>query len=248
LLLPSLGCAGFGSNLAGDIKFADDADTNLKRGNDALENKNYQEADRYFEFVKGKYPFLEAAKIAELRIADTSFEKEQYTEARDQYLNFIKLHPTHASVDYAAYRAALTHYREIPSDFFLLPPSEEKDQVEVKGALKAMSDFTKQYPKSQHLAEAQKISDDCKKRLVQHEIYVARFYAKRERWGAVAARLEGIISDYKDIPLHADVALLLHDAYAHLNAPAKGQAALRKLIDRFPESEAAQRAQKLLGS
>jgi outer membrane protein assembly factor BamD len=51
-----------------------------------------------------------------------SFERELWTEAADRYSGFVKLHPTHAKVDYAAYRAALSHYRDIPSDWFMLPP------------------------------------------------------------------------------------------------------------------------------
>src|SRR5229473_2829753 len=119
-------------NEAGDPNYAKDAETNLKLGNDALKSKSYLEAEKYFEYVKNKYPYLEAAKTAELRLADSQFEHEKYTEARDAYKNFVKAHPIHPSVDYAAYRAALSFYKEIPSEFFLLPPSFEKDQSQVR--------------------------------------------------------------------------------------------------------------------
>jgi outer membrane protein assembly factor BamD len=239
-------CKSVGSAVSGELDFADDAETNLKRGNDALEAKNYPDAERYYEYVKTKYPFLDAAKTAELHIADSNFAREQWTEARDQYVNFIKLHPLHPKVDYAAFRAALTHYNEKASDFFLLPPSEEKDQVEIKAALKAMGDFAKQYPKSEHLEESKKVAEDCKRRLVQHELYVARFYAKRERWSAVAARLEGVVKTYDAMPLQAEAASLLFDAYGHLNAASKGKELLRQMIDRFPGTDAAARALNLL--
>jgi outer membrane protein assembly factor BamD len=241
-------CKSVGNAVSGDLDFSDDAETNLKRGNEALDNKNYPDAERYYEYVKTKYPFLEAAKVAELRLADSNFAREQWTEARDQYVNFIKLHPLHPKVDYAAYRAALTHYNEKASDFFILPPSEEKDQVEIKAALKSMTDFAKQYPKSEHLEEAKKVAEDCKRRLVQHELYVARFYAKRERWSAVASRIEGVVKTYDGMPLQGDAASLLFDAYGHLNAASKGKELLRQMIDRFPGTDAAARALKLLGT
>jgi len=242
-----VGCATT-STTAGDLDLAETPEGNIQRGDDALKSKSYQEAERYYEYVKGKYPFLEAAKVAELRIADTSFEREQFTESRDQYLNFVKLHPTHPRVDYAAYRAALTHYKDIPSEFFLLPPAEEKDQVEVKGALKSMNDFIRSYPQSTHVSDAQKVVDDCKRRLVAHEWYVARFYAKREMWGAVAARLEGLITDYAGAPLQAEVAQMVEDVYVHLQTPQKAKDTLKRLVERFPGSPAAAAAQKLLGS
>jgi outer membrane protein assembly factor BamD len=179
---------------AGQPNYTSDAESNLAKGNEALASKNYIEAEKFFEYVRSKYPFLEASKEAELRLADTDFEREQFLEARDRYQNFVKLHPTHSKVDYAAYQAALTHYKEIPSDFFLLPPSREKDQVEVRSAQRALGEFVRQYPSSSHAAEAKAQFEETRKRLADHEMYVASFYRKRERWPAVVARLERVVA------------------------------------------------------
>src|SRR4051794_31448472 len=111
-----LGCKTLGGGDVGEPNYTSDADSNFARGMDALQSRNYLEAIKYFEHVRSNYPFLELAKEAELRLADAEFERERYLEARDAYLNFVKLHPTHPKVDYAAYRAALTHYKDIPSD------------------------------------------------------------------------------------------------------------------------------------
>src|SRR5205814_2390586 len=112
-------------------------------GDELLESKNYLEAQKYYDYVKSKFPYLEAATTAELRLADVDFEREKYIEARDRYQNFVKLHPTHAKVDYAAFRSALSHFKDMPSDFFLLPPAREKDQAEVRAAAVAMGDFVR---------------------------------------------------------------------------------------------------------
>src|SRR5687768_12283668 len=112
LCLCFLGCATF-QNDTGEPDYAADAQTNFNRGNEAMESSNYLEAEKYFEFVRAKYPFLEAAREAELRIGDAQFEQEKFIEARDTYNNFVKLHPSFPRVDYAAYRAAYTYYRQI---------------------------------------------------------------------------------------------------------------------------------------
>src|SRR4051812_31210299 len=125
LLLLSTGCASL-ERSAGDPDFASKAEENLHLGNEALDNRDFLRAEKYFQFVKTKFPYLEASKEAELKLADVAFAQEQFPEARERYESFIKLHPTHPQVDYAAWRAALTHVKEMPSDFFLLPPSEEK--------------------------------------------------------------------------------------------------------------------------
>ena len=244
------GCAGFNlfsTDDAANVKYANDADTNLAKGNAALDNKSYLEAQRYFDFVKSKYPYLEVAKTAELRLADTDFEREKYIEARDRYTNFVKLHPTHPKVDYAAYRGALTHYKEMPSDFFLLPPSDEKDQGALRAASVSLSDFIKSYPGSAWQDDAKKTLSDVRRRLADHELYVASFYEKRGRWPAVINRLNTIAHEYPDLStLDERVYFGLYDAYSKLHDDTKAKEALRALIAKAPSSEAARRAQTVL--
>jgi outer membrane protein assembly factor BamD len=233
---------------AARTEFAADAQANLAKGNEALRTKSYPEAERYFEFVKTKYPFLDAAKEAEIRLADTEFDRERFAEARDRYQNFVKLHPTHPKVDYAAFRAALTHYKDMPSDFFILPPSKEKDQVQVRAANKAMADFVRSYPNSAYHLEAKKILDDTRRRLAEHELYVAEFYTKRGKWLAVARRLETVADQYSGLGYDERVLFQLHDVYGKLNDKSRAEDALRKIISRFPGTPAASRAQQMLGS
>ncbi len=242
----TLACATTGT--PGEPNYAQDAETNLARGNEAMEGKNYLEAQRYFEYVRNRYPFLEAAREAELKLADALFAQGQFIEARDAYQSFIKLNPSWPRVDYAAFRAALTWHKEIPSDFFLLPPAEEKDQVAVRNSLRAMTDFTRRYPKSEHLEEAKAIVTDARTRLAKHELYVASFYARREKWRAVAMRLETVAKDFGGLGFDEEALFGLYDAYTRLGEKERAQAALKEVINRLPGTAAAQRAQALLGT
>jgi len=229
-------------------QFASDAQANLAKGNEALRSKSYLDAEKYFEYVKTKYPFLDAAKEAEIRLADIDFDREKYTEARDRYQNFVKLHPTHPKVDYAAFRAALTHYKDMPSEFFILPPAREKDQGQVRAANKAMTDFVRSYPNSEYFPEAKKILEDTKHRLAEHELYVAEFYAKRGKWVAVAQRLETVADKYSGLGYDERVLFQLHDVYGKLKDKSRAEDALRKIISRMPGTPAASKAQQMLGS
>jgi outer membrane protein assembly factor BamD len=243
-------CASFGTfaGQEGEVQFASDADENMRKGDEAMNAKNYAEAASYFEFVKTKYPYLETAKLAELRLADSDYERDRFVEARDRYQNFVRLHPTHARVDYAAFRAALTHYKEIPSDFFLLPPASEKDQVEVRNALTAMSEFMRAHPGSEFIGEAKKVLDEVKLRLAEHEMYVADFYSRRDRWPAVVTRLNVVARDFSGIGLDERVSFGLSDAYLKLNDPSKAKEALQRYADKFPDAPAAKKALKLIAS
>lgn len=250
LLIAALcSCKGFGTFLGGEVgepTYANDADSNLAKGDEALESKNYLEAQKYFDFVKSKFPYLEAATTAELRLADVDFEREKYIEARDRYSNFAKLHPTHPKIDYAAYRAAMTHYKDMPSDFFILPPSSEKDQNEVRAASVALADFIRTYPTSEHVPLAQKNLDEVRRRMAEHELYVAGFYKRREKWPAVVSRLSVVAKDFGGLGYEEKVYFGLYDAYRKMNEEEKAKEALQTLVAKYPDTDAAKKAQRVL--
>lgn len=244
----TLSALGFGgSDDNPNVAYAEDADTNLKLGEEAFGNKAWPEASKYFEYVRTKFPYLEASKTAELRLGDTDFAREKYAEARERYLGFIKLHPTHPRIDYAAFRGALTYYKAVPSDFFIFPPSVEKDQVELRGAMNALKDFLRQYPQSGHKAEAEQVYLEVRTRLAKHELYVADFYRSRDRWQAVVGRLSVVERDFPDTGFEEKVYFGLAEAYERLDEKDKAKEALRTLVQRFPDSPAAKKARRALG-
>jgi len=247
--LSTAGCAALSSGgQGGDPDFSAQADENIRLGSEAMERKDFLQAEKYFEHVRTRFPYLEAANEAELKLADLDFEQEKYAEAREKYQSFIKLHPTHAQVDYAAYRSALSHYQDIPSDFFLLPPSTEKDQTEVQSALRTLNEFARQYPQSKYLPEAKEKIEATRLRLAQHELYVAAFYARRERWKAVVQRLEGLLKNYPGTAIEEEALFDLHDAYTKLNDADNARQTLQRVIERLPGTPAAERARRMLGS
>lgn len=248
LLATAAGCAGGQAKPDGKAPTSE-AEVVLQKGQEAMKDKNYEEARVYFDMVTSRFPVLDVARTAELRIADIHYEKEEFPEARDKYQQFVKLHPTHPEVDYAAFRAAMTNYQEIPKDFFLLPPSFEKDQTPVKNALRAMEDFVRTYSKSKskYLVEAEKTHTEVRRRLCQHELYAAEFYAKRGKWQAVVGRLETLLRAYPGAGYDEEALFGIHDAYVKLRDDGRAQETLKRIVTTLPGTKAAERAQKLLG-
>ncbi len=246
VLLPGCGLFSGGSDL-GDPDYATEASTNLKRGDQALESGQYQLAEKYYEYVKTKFPFLEASRQAELRLADVSFERQLWTEAADRYGGFVKLHPTSPKVDYAAYRVALSHYRDIPGDWFLVPPSSEKDQTQVNAAWVAYGEFVRQYPDSQYIVDARKQQANVRDRIIRHEVYVADFYDKRNRWAAAVNRLETVVTKFPG-PNDDKYLFRLYDLYSKLQDQPKARGALERIINRSPGTPSAEKARQMLGS
>lgn len=231
-----------------EITYADDAESNLKKGDEALESSDFTMAQRYFEYVKAKYPFLEAARIAELRVADTLLAADQHIEARDRYETFVRMHPVHEKVDYAVYKVAESHWLEAPDALVFLPPAHEKDLVSVRNAVRLLQAFLRDYPQSSYKAEAEKTLDAARRRLADHELYVAGFYEKRKQWPAVVGRLKTVVEQYPNLGLEADALWRLHAAYKQLNDAQGATDSLKQIITRLPNTPDAERAQKLLGS
>jgi outer membrane protein assembly factor BamD len=251
LLLLSLavlaaGCTTFAGTSTKTPTYANDASANMKLGNEALADHQWAMAEKYFEYVKTKYPFLDASREAEIRLGDVSFDHELWTEARDRYTVFVKLHPSYFRVDYCAYRAALTYYREMPSSLFILPPASEREQTQVKGAWETMTAFIKNYPSSVYVPEAKKYAEDARQRLSQHEMYVANFYEKRGHLNGAVGRLETLVTKYPGQD-EATILFRLHDLYIKLSDPVNARGALERIVTRLPGTPAAAKAQAMLG-
>src|SRR4029079_10420815 len=124
---------------------------------------------------------------------DAQFARGNYTEAIDSYKTFARLHPTHEKVEdgYVAFKIGEAYYKDMPDDVWILPPSYEKDQSAVVDAQRELNDFLKKFPDSSYAAQARKFRQEVLKRLVDHEVYVARFYLRGDHPKAAAMRLRG---------------------------------------------------------
>jgi outer membrane protein assembly factor BamD len=226
--------------------YAADATLNMKKGDDALKDKNWALAEKYYEYVKTKYPFVDASREAEIRLGDVSFDHDLWTEARDRYTVFVKLHPSYFRVDYAAYQAALTYYKDMPSTFFILPPASEREQTNVKGAFDSFMAFVKTYPSSIYVPDAKKYGELARQRLAQHELYVADFYEKRGHYAGAVGRLETLVQKYPGQD-EATILFRLYGLYLKLSDPVHARGALERIVARLPGTPAAQKAQAMLG-
>lgn len=211
-----------------------------------LEDGLYPEAVIGFSAVKNKFPYSKYAALAELRIADVQFERGRYVEAVDAFRNFLKFYPRHEKSSYAMYKIAAAYREQLPSDFWLLPPAEEKDQASTRLAISAYKDMLTRHPDAPESEQAREELDECRRMLADHEMYVAEFYFKRENWRAAAMRAEGLLADYGGLGLDAQALLIsARSRYELAELDVALQAAAR-LQNEFPESAEAGDAKDLI--
>lgn len=230
------------------VSYGDSARVTYEKGMTELKDENHLEAVKYFAFVRNKFPFSRYATLAELRMADTFFAQEKYLESIDAYKMFIKFHPTHPQVvdGYAAYRVSQSYMKQIPGDWFLVPPSYEKDQSATREAVRELKIFLRSYPDSKYLPEVKKLHRAAVRKLTDHELYVARFYLERDQPKATILRLEGVLQKYPEAGVLPEVMLLLGQTYLKLEQRKKAVETFRALVDKHPKEPHAAKAKLYL--
>lgn len=247
LSVVSAGCAE-SDEATKPITYSLTAKQNYEKGLAELKDENYPEALKYFQFVKQKYPFSKFAVLAELAMADAQFARGNYTEAIDSYKGFARLHPTHEKVEdgYVAFKIGESYYKDMPDDLWLLPPSYEKDQSAVVDALRELDDFRRKFPESPYLKRADELRKEVLQRLVDHEVYVARFYLKGDHPKAAAMRLEGAIRRYPGSGREPELLFALGETYLKMNDPARAKQTFQRVISEYREATQARRAELYL--
>jgi outer membrane protein assembly factor BamD len=242
----SAGCGGKAS--AGAVDYSVSAQKNYDKGMKELEDKDWISAAKYFGFIKTRFPYSKYAVLAELRLADAEFGAEQYIEAIDSYRLFVKFHPTHEMVSngYASYRIGEGYYRQLSGDFWMFPPTFEKDQSSTEDAANELKSFLDKYPDSPYRDKAKEIVKSVGKRLADHEWYVARYYWDRGKPMGAVIRLRRLLERYRGVGYDEEALWLLGRAYVAVAMPDRAKGVWSELVDKYPRSTRADDAKSAL--
>ena len=232
----------------GVVEYSVSAQRNYEKGEAQLKAKDWVAAAKYFGFIKSRFPYSKFAVLAELRLADAEFGAEQYLEAIDSYRLFLKFHPTHDQVvnGYVAYRIGEGYYKQLSDDFWLFPPSFEKDQSATEDAANELKNFLDKYPKSPHRDDAKKILDKVGQRLADHEWYVARYYWDRGKPMGTVLRLRRLLERFRGVGYDEEALWLLGRAYVAVDMGDRARASWQELVTKHPKHKRAEDAREAL--
>jgi outer membrane protein assembly factor BamD len=241
LLVAAFGCGGGKSS--GKVDYSVSAQMNYERGQEKLKKEDWIAAAKYFGFIKARFPYSKYAVLAELRLADAEYGAEHYLQAIDGYKQFIKFHPSHEMVKngYASFRIGQAYVEMLPGDFWLLPPAYEKDQTATSDAHRELTDFLKKYPHSPSTPKARELLTKINRRLAEHEMYVAKFYWKRDHPMGTVLRLRRLLARHSGAGYDAEALYLLGKAYLAIDPPQPQLArqAWERLVQQFPHDDRA---------
>ena len=223
---------------SGAVDYSVSAQKNYEKGLKELEDKDWIAASKYFSFIKSRFPYSKFAVLAELRLADAQFGAEQYLEAVDSYRLFIKFHPTHEMVSngYASFRIGEGYFRQLSGDFWMFPPSSEKDQSSTEDAANELKTFLDKYPDSPYRDKAKDILKEVNKRLAQHEWYVARYYWEHDKPTGTVFRLRRLLERYRGVGYDEEALWLLGRAYVAVAMPDRAKGVWTELVTKYPKS------------
>ena len=240
LSLGALGCAT--SGMLGKLK-PGSAEYLYQSGLLDLEDGLYPEAIKSFSVIKSKFPYSVLARLADLRISDTYFSQGKYSDAIGSYRRFLKYNPDHREAPYALFQIGESHYERVPGDWWFLPPAAEKDQGKVKLAISAYQDLVAQHASGPYADLGRERLRLCRRKLADHELYVARFYFKRKHFKAAAGRAEKLLSDFPGLGLERDALWVAARSRIATEEPTLARPLLERLTLNFPSTVEGKAAQ-----
>ena len=134
----------------------------------------------------------------------------------------------------------------MPEDWLILPPAAEKDQSAVRDAARELADFIDKYPESKYAKEAAKQRREVIRRLVEHEVYVARFYLDQGHPRAAILRLTGAIEKFPDSEREAELLLTLGETHLEMGNASSAKATFEKVREAYKGEAQARRAEVYL--
>lgn len=239
LTLLAAGCASTGTTRAASTSAVgedtDDARALYEQAYLQFRAGDCLDAEPKFRRLRREFPYSRYAALADLRVGDCQIETKAYSEAISTFQTFVRYRASHPLVSYARFRIAEAHFKQIPSDWFLAPPSHERDLDEARDALRHLRRFILDFPADENIAAASDMAQRALDVLARHELYAAEFYDFRDDATAVVLRVERLLYAYAGSSVEAEALALLADAYEALGRAADATAT-RARLDALEES------------
>jgi outer membrane protein assembly factor BamD len=153
-------------------------------------NNNYQNAIELFEEVEKNYSFnTEWASKSLLMRGYIYYEVSRYVESLEILKKFKIRYAGNKNMDYVEYLMAMCIFEQI--NFIAL--SQENTLL----AEKQFKKIILNYPTSQYADDSKFKLDLIQDQLAGKEMYIARYFIKREKWGPALVKLNKIIKYYE---------------------------------------------------
>ena len=213
-----------------------DENTLMREGVEAFNNRSYKKAIERFQAIKDQYPFSAYVLLAELKIADAYYNREEYSEAVYAYEDFMKLHPRNEAVPYALFQVGMCYFKQMRTI--------DRDQDITRKAVAEFQRLIRTYPDSPFRIRAENRLSICLQNMAKHEMYVGRFYFKQDQYKAAKARFEGVIKNFPDLGQYNEAFSYIRKCEVQLAKLEQKQAKKREKEEKRKQKEAPEKKQE----
>ena len=159
-----------------------------KEGKEALEKGDAIFAAKKFNEAEILFPQSEWAPRSILMAAYSYYTQDYYYDAISELERFIKKYPKHKRLDYAHFLLAICYYEQIVD--------EKKDLEPLLNAKREFEFILNNYPDTDFALDSKFKLDLIKDVLASKEVYLGRYYLKKEKWIAAINRFRQVVEFY----------------------------------------------------
>lgn len=205
---------------------------------DALDDEEYQKANRLFQDVEREFPYSKWATKAQLMAAYSAYQDDSYDEAILGLERFIELHPGSEDVDYAYYLRSLAYYEQI-SDV-------ARDQEMTQRSLRSFDALITRFPNSDYTRDSKLKRDLTLDHLAGKEMEIGRYYLKRNEINAAINRFRTVVKRYETTTHTPEALHRLVEAYLTLGIRSEATKIAAVLGHNYPGSKWYEDSYKIL--
>ena len=159
-----------------------------KKGLKALDEGDALYAARHFTDAELLFPQSEWAPKSLLMAAYSYYSQDYFADAIAELERFIKTYPQSNRLDYAYFLLATCYYEKIID--------EKKDLEPLIKAKETFKFVIQKYPSTDFALDAKFKLDLIDETLAGKEMYIGRYYIKKEKWIAAINRFKYVVDNY----------------------------------------------------
>jgi len=193
---------------------------------ESMRNEEFEKARKNYQEIQEKSPDQSYNSVLMLRIADTYYGEEKYSEALVEYQAFLNYHPVNTDAPYAQYQIAMCNFNDLVTF--------DRDPTPAHAVIREMRKLVEKYPKTGYEEIAKKYIAICSDWISEYELYVARFYYKKDSYKSAAGRCDKLLKDYPDSIAEKDALYYAGLSYTELGERDLARARFETLAKKYP--------------
>jgi lipopolysaccharide transport protein LptA len=211
-----------------EVKKVDSPGNLYVQGIAYMKKKDWNKAIANFAKVRENYPFDPIALVAQIKQADSNFEKKAYASAAVIYEDFVNSYPEDENAAYALRRLAECYERQ--------SPSVERDQSNTFKAVERFTFLKNRYPASPYAKDVDRHLQQLTQKLAAREVFVGEFYYRWQKYNASIIRFQYFLGKYPDAKDRDKALYYLALDYHELENDQVAQSYLDRLKKEYPKS------------